>query len=158
MEQVEAAQEKARGAVLLTQLDDLVSAGRLTQAEADALKAAVANGTLDETLKAQARTRLEARLKEAVDSGRITQAQADEMLKQFDANDGDGPFGGRAASASASASGRPGLRRPRLAATTATASASAAGRERRQRPQDAPQDGGSTPGSAPSGGSDDSTA
>src|SRR3954470_21029248 len=69
VEQVQAAQEKARDAVLLTQLDDLVSSGRLTQAEADALRTAVANGTLDETLKAQARTHLESRLIEAVDSG-----------------------------------------------------------------------------------------
>jgi hypothetical protein len=160
VEQVEAAQEKARGAVLLTQLDDLVSSGRLTQAEADALKAAVANGTLDETLKAQARTRLESRLEEAVSSGRITQAQADEMLKRFDESDGDGPFGGRGFGfgfgpgfgfdgPGFGGRGHHGHRDFR---------GGPAPDQNGGAPEDAPQDGGSTPGSAPRGGSRDSTA
>lgn len=162
VEQVQAAQEKARGAVLLTQLDDLVSAGRLTQAEADALKAAVADGTLDETLKAQARTHLESRLKEAVDSGRITQAQADEMLTQFDANDGDGPFGGRGLGFGfgLGIGPGPGFDGPGRGHHGHGGFRFRGGPDENggSAPQDAPQDSGSTPGSAPSGGSDDSTA
>ena len=97
---LQAAEKTAREQVLLKTLDARVKAGELTQAQADELKAAAANGTLSATLKAQARTRLSTRLAADVTAGRLTQAQADAMLKAFDAQPADsldGPgsgFGG----------------------------------------------------------------
>ena len=100
---LQAAQKTAREAVLLSRLDQMVKDGRITQAQADELRAAAKNGKLEETLKAQRRTELVTRLAAAVKAGRLTQAQSDAILKQFDAapagegvgRHGFGDFGGR---------------------------------------------------------------
>ncbi len=95
---LQAAQKTARQQVLLKGLDEQVKAGRLTQAQADELRAAAANGTLDAALKKQARARLVEHLAADVKSGRITQAQSDARLKAFDAQPAgslDGPGFGR---------------------------------------------------------------
>ena len=91
---LQAAQKTAHEQVLLKTLDARVSAGELTQAQADELKAAAASGTLSATLKAQARTRLSTRLAAEVKAGRLTQAQADARLNAFDAQPADS-FDGR---------------------------------------------------------------
>lgn len=100
--ELEKAEKAARQKVFLAHLDDMVAAGRITEAQADKLRAAAANGTLDAELKAQARARLKAALDGQVAAGLITQAQADAMLKRFDQNQdahvpglGGPGFGGR---------------------------------------------------------------
>ena len=87
---VQAAQKTAREAVFVSQLDAMVKAGRLTQAQADELRAAAKNGKLEETLKTQRRAELVTRLAAAVKAGSLTQAQSDTILKNFDAAPADG--------------------------------------------------------------------
>ena len=90
-----AAQTAARQAVFLARLDDMVAAGRLTRAQADALRQAARDGRLGEALRAQRRERLGAALDGQVAAGLITRAQADRMLERFDqrAADGAPPWG-----------------------------------------------------------------
>lgn len=84
---LEKAEEKARATVFVDNLDEMVSSGRLTKEQAETLRAAAANGTLDEALKAQARARLKAALDGQVTAGLLTRAQADAMLTRFDENE-----------------------------------------------------------------------
>ena len=77
---LQAAESTAHESVLLGNLAQLVKSGRITQAQATALKQAAANGTFDAVLKQQRLARLQTRLARAVKNGRITQAQADRRL------------------------------------------------------------------------------
>lgn len=90
VEELQAAHEAARSSVFLDQLDDMVEAGRLTQEEADELRAAAEAGTLDEALQELRLEHLKARLDEAVADGRITQEQADARYERAQEADGFG--------------------------------------------------------------------
>ncbi|MEZ5080427.1 MAG: hypothetical protein R2878_07200 [Thermoleophilia bacterium] len=102
VDKLEAAEKAARETVFVDNLDEMVTNGRFTAAEAKTLKEAAANGKLSETLKSMQLKKLQEHLKADVTAGRLTQAQADEMLQRAKdhAADSDelgfGPgFGGR---------------------------------------------------------------
>lgn len=93
VEKLEAAEKAAREKVFLAHLDEMVDAGRISEADAKELRAAAAAGTLSEKLAEQALERLKARLDAAVKSGEITQDQADTMYDNAKQRAADGDLG-----------------------------------------------------------------
>ena len=90
--QLTAAEGAARQQILIKNLPTLVTNKVVTQAQADALKAAATNGTFDSVLKSIEITNLSAHLTTDVAKGRLTQAQADKILADAKAQQpGDGP-------------------------------------------------------------------
>jgi len=91
VDKLEAAEQAAREKVFLAHLDEMVTAGRITEADAKALKDAAANGKLAEKMKELSLKHLKERLDAAVKAKELTQAQADQMYEdaQQRAADGD---------------------------------------------------------------------
>jgi hypothetical protein len=95
-DKLDEAMTAARETVFLANLDDMVTDGRITKAQAQELRDAAAKGTLTETLRAQRLKELRTRLDEAVKDGRLTKAEADARYKEAQSDTGGGPgmFGG----------------------------------------------------------------
>jgi hypothetical protein len=132
--QLTAAEDAAKQTLILKNLSTLVSNKVLSQAQADQLTAAAANGTFDSVLHTIELANLTTRLEAAVKADHLTQAQADQILAQAKARtttegpglgfgfgfggpggphgpggpDGRGPWGGPGPSGAAPTSSGPG--------------------------------------------------
>ncbi|MFN8124730.1 MAG: hypothetical protein U0237_20170 [Thermoleophilia bacterium] len=93
VEKLQAAETAARQKVFLAHLDEMVTAGRISAADAKALKDAAANGKLAEKMKELSLKRLKERLDAAVKAKELTQAQADQMYKDAQQRAADGDMG-----------------------------------------------------------------
>lgn len=93
VEKLQAAETAARQQVFLAHLDEMVTAGRISAADAKALKDAAANGKLAEKMKELSLKRLKERLDAAVKAKELTQAQADQMYKDAQQRAADGDMG-----------------------------------------------------------------
>jgi polyhydroxyalkanoate synthesis regulator phasin len=106
---LKAAENAAQEKVFLANLDQMVTDGALTSAEATTLRDAAAKGTLRAAVKELRLAKLKTQLDQAVTNGRLTQTEADRILtdaRQRSADDdgglgfglgrgGDGPGGHR---------------------------------------------------------------
>ncbi|MCC6830298.1 MAG: hypothetical protein IT200_03040 [Thermoleophilia bacterium] len=93
VDKLEAAEQAAREKVFLAHLDEMVTAGRITEADATALKEAAANGKLAEKMKELGLKRLKERLDAAVKAKELTQDQADQMYEDAEQRAADGDLG-----------------------------------------------------------------
>lgn len=93
VDKLEAAEQAARETVFLAHLDEMVTAGRISAADAKALKDAAADGKLAEKMKELSLKRLKERLDAAVKAKELTQDQADQMYENAQQRAADGDLG-----------------------------------------------------------------